>query len=360
MLDLRANTSVKVVIGPAVAVGDGFTPVTNLTLSGADEAELMKHDASSVTDISGNTIAAITGMDGYYNVTLTAGNVDTEGMLVLGVNDDSLILPIRHAYNVMSEAAFDAKYSDGTGAIDNLGIVDHGTAQSATGTTLVLRSAAGFADDELIGATILITGGSAGVGQSRIITDYTSSTDTATVDTWTTTPTGTITYIVFGSPPGSTSSPAPADVRQFGGTNGTFSGGRPEVNTSHLSGTAQTARDLGASVLLSNGTGTGQISLASGEVTAGSLGTQAKADVNAEVVDTLATDTYAEPGQETPAATNTLAAKINYLFKAWRNRSTQTSTTYSLYNDDATTVAQKSTVSDDGTTFDRGEVGTGP
>lgn len=60
-----------------------------------------------------------------------------------------------------------------------------------------------------------------------------------------------------------------ADVTQFGGTNLTASGGRPEVNTSHVSGTAQTARDLGASVLLSSGTGTGQVSLSSGTVTVG-------------------------------------------------------------------------------------------
>lgn len=84
------------------------------------------------------------------------------------------------------------------------------------------------------------------------------------------------------------------------------------------------------------------------------------AQVNAEVVDALATDTYAEPGQGAPAATTTLAAKINYLYKAWRNRTTQTSTTYSLYADDATTVDQKATVSDDGTTFDRTEIATGP
>ena len=77
------------------------------------------------------------------------------------------------------------------------------------------------------------------------------------------------------------------------------------------------------------------------------------------MVDALATDTYAEPGQGTPAATTSLAAKINYLYKAWRNRLTQTATTYSLYNDDATTVGQKATVSDNGTTYDKGEIETG-
>lgn len=106
------------------------------------------------------------------------------------------------------------------------------------------------------------------------------------------------------------------------------------------------------------GSVTGAVGSVTGSV--GSLATQAKADVNAEVVDALATDTYAEPGQGTPAATLSLAAKINYLFKNWRNRKTQTSTQWSLYNDDATTVDQKATVSDDGTTAGKTEISTGP
>lgn len=84
------------------------------------------------------------------------------------------------------------------------------------------------------------------------------------------------------------------------------------------------------------------------------------AAVNAEVVDALNTDTYAEPGQGTPLATTSLAAKINYLYKNWRNRKTQTATEWALYNDDATTVDQKSTVSDNATTADKTEVITGP
>jgi len=78
------------------------------------------------------------------------------------------------------------------------------------------------------------------------------------------------------------------------------------------------------------------------------------------VVDALNVDTYAEPGQGTPAATTSLVAKVNYLYKAWRNRHTQTASAYSLYNDDATTVDQKATTADDGTTFSRTEVESGP
>ncbi len=92
----------------------------------------------------------------------------------------------------------------------------------------------------------------------------------------------------------------------------------------------------------------------------GSLGATAKSDVNAEVLDVLNVDTFAEIGQETPAATQTLRKMIAFLYKAWRNVSTQTSSQYSLMGDDGTTVHQKAAVSDDGSTFTRGEVTTGP
>jgi hypothetical protein len=91
-----------------------------------------------------------------------------------------------------------------------------------------------------------------------------------------------------------------------------------------------------------------------------SRSTVTTAQVNAEVVDALNVDTYAEPGQEAPPATTTLVKKLGYLYKAWRNRVQQTATTYKLYNDDAATVDQKATTSDDGTTFERTETASGP
>lgn len=115
----------------------------------------------------------------------------------------------------------------------------------------------------------------------------------------------------------------PANVTQFGGSAGTFASGVPEVK-------------------------------------AASLGTTAKADVNAEVVDCLNTDTYGEPGQENPPATTTLVKKIGYLYKVKRNRKVQTATQFSLYADNGTTIDQKATISDDSVTTDFGELGTGP
>ena len=84
------------------------------------------------------------------------------------------------------------------------------------------------------------------------------------------------------------------------------------------------------------------------------------ASVNAEVVDALNTDTYAEPGQGVPAATTSLAAKINYLYKFLRNKKTQTATDLKVFDDAGTTVDHKSTVSDNGTTFTKGEIVSGP
>jgi hypothetical protein len=119
--------------------------------------------------------------------------------------------------------ALETAYDETAGPVPQHGIIDQGTAQAATSTMLQLRAAASFADDEIIGAVITITGGSAGVGQSRQITDYVASTNTATVDTWTVTPTGTIKYKVHGCPPALTAMPE-VNVKQINGTTITGNG----------------------------------------------------------------------------------------------------------------------------------------
>lgn len=93
--------------------------------------------------------------------------------------------------------------------------------------------------------------------------------------------------------------------------------------------------------------------------TAGDLTATMKASVTTAATASLNTTTYAEPGIGAPGATISLAEKISFLYKAWRNKTSQTATDYSLFNDDAVTTDQVATVSDDGTTFLRGEIGSG-
>jgi hypothetical protein len=85
-----------------------------------------------------------------------------------------------------------------TSALDN-GVVAFGTAQSATGTTIVLAAATSFADDILNCDVVGITGGT-GLGQTKTIVDWVSATDTATVTTWTTNPDNTSIYEVYHVP----------------------------------------------------------------------------------------------------------------------------------------------------------------
>jgi hypothetical protein len=67
-----------------------------------------------------------------------------------------------------------------------------------------------------------------------------------------------------------------------------------------------------------------------------------------------------EIGQGNPSANASLVDMIRYLYKAWRNKKTQTSTQYSLYADNGSTIDQKATVSDDGTTTTVEEIQSGP
>ena len=76
--------------------------------------------------------------------------------------------------------------------------------------------------------------------------------------------------------------------------------------------------------------------------------------VNAEVLDVLNVDTFAELSAP-PAATSSIRAKLTWLFMWARNKSTETAIERKLYADDTTTVVSTEGVSDDGTTFTKDE-----
>ena len=155
MILLKQSTAATLRVGPFVDATDAVTPETGITLGAADQAELLKHSGATV-DISGATWAAVTGCDGYYDLSLTTSHTDTLGMLTVVVQDASVCIP-------------------------------------APAVRAMVVPAQVY--DSLVGGTDLL-----------------------------------------------------------------------DVNTSQLGGTSQTGRDIGASVLLSSGTGTGQVSLSNGRV----------------------------------------------------------------------------------------------
>jgi hypothetical protein len=95
-------------------------------------------------------------------------------------------------------------------------------------------------------------------------------------------------------------------------------------------------------------------SLVEAAITAATSPLATPAQVNAQVLDVLSVDTFAELSAP-PAATSSLKDKLTWLFMYARNKVTQTATTRTLYRDDTTTVAGTSGTSDNGTTFTKGE-----
>ncbi len=242
-----------------------------------------------------------------------------------------------------------------------LATVYSGTAASlgTVTSTIILDSGASAVDDYYNGMVCIATIDT--LTEVRVISDYVGSTKTATVvPDWNVAPDNNDTFVIK-LPEGAYF--CQANVEAWNGT------AVPAENTAGY-----------PIVTIKDGTGTGEIDTTSGGVlvaaiannaiTAASIATDAidsdalaasaLTEIKTQAVDALATDTYAEPGQGAPAATATLAAKINYLYKAWRNKVTTTSSQYSLFADDAATVDQKATLSDDGSTYTRGEIATGP
>jgi len=108
--ELEVNVAATILIGPAVAVADGVTPVENLALGTADHAELMKHNGTTFVDLTSDSRAFTHKEGGWYTLVLGTGDIDTEGRLTVLIMDTSLSLPIWKDFMVVSQAYWASKY----------------------------------------------------------------------------------------------------------------------------------------------------------------------------------------------------------------------------------------------------------
>lgn len=323
----------------------------------------------------------------------------------------------QNADAVLDELLADHVTSGSLGQLLSFLKIRTATAQAGAASTITLDASASATNDIYNYNLVTILSGD-GAGQTRQITDYVGASKVATVNlAWTTNPSSNSVFCILpgGLDAATVASIADAiwdEARSGHATAGTFgeqvfadvirissdataadnaeaffdgtgyagtNNVIPSVTTvtgnvnGNVAGSVGSVTGAVGSVTGAVGSVTGAVASVTGAVgsvtgnvggnvtgSVGSLAAQAKADVNAEVVDALDVDTYAQPGQGTPAATNTIRTMLSYLFKAWRNRTDQTATEYRLFNDDAATVDQKATASDNGTTASRGEVATGP
>jgi hypothetical protein len=236
--------------------------------------------------------------DGWYSTTLDATDTATVGELILNVHQPANMLPVWMRWWVLEEAIYDSLFG---------------------------ASAAGFDSNQRVDVNAIASGGIASasfaagaIDSTAIATDAITSTGLATS--------------------------AANEIRDA------VTGGAYALDT-----------DANGRIRVVDGTGVGEINTASGAIVqVDQLGTQAKTDVNAEVADVLKTDTVTLPGQAAPPLAPTFEEMVSWLYKTLRNRTSQTSTQWSLYADNETTVDAKATVSDDGTTAIKQEIISGP
>ena len=90
-------------------------------------------------------------------------------------------------------------------------------------------------------------------------------------------------------------------------------------------------------------------SVATGAIDADALAADAVTEIWAKAMSDLAAGA--------PSATCSVLTAINYLYEAWRNKTETTSSEIAVYKDDGSTKLTESDISDDGTTFTKGEYG---
>jgi hypothetical protein len=266
---------------------DGFDIETYGNASGQHAVDLADSVRAGLTALPN---AAAEAAGGLYTRGSGAGQINQNA------NGQVDTRSVTMASGVITEAAFDTT----AGGFQHLGIVDQGTAQSVTGTTIVLRAAAAFADTEIVGATVHIKSATTGAGQSRVITGYVGATDTATVDTWTTTPTGTIVYEIFATPPNSSAGTIASNVTQWNGTNVAVpaTAGVPDVNAKNIGNTAQTGLDIAANYTAARAAKLDNLdaTVSSRLATAGYTAPPSAASVATAVLTTAMTEAYAADG----------------------------------------------------------------
>jgi len=322
---LRTNTAASVTVGPFLAVGDGVTPLGMATVTGCHMSFICEDGATTTlvldADLAAtgdNAMVHITNDDaGMCTLAFTAANLNRYGRGMVTIFDTDLCLPVFHEFQIISAVTYDAWF--GTGPVSANVTQFGGTNLTATGgrPEINMSHIAGSAVSastaqigvnlvNIAGAAVSATTAQLGVNVVQVSADAAAADNLESYCDGTTPIPANATQIagaavsastaqlgvnlvnIAGSAVATGTAQLGVNVVNYGGSAGSFASGRPAVNTTYISGaavstsaaqigvnviqvgaTVQTARDLGASVLLSPGTGAGQVSLSSGTVTVG-------------------------------------------------------------------------------------------
>ena len=227
----QSTASQEVPLGPFLDDTDGKTQETALTIANTD----VKLWISGATSLSSKNSGGATHMaNGVYYAVLDATDTATLGPLVIFVHVAGA-LPIKVECLVLAANVFDSMI----GGSDLLQ-VDATQVEGADATNTIRDSA--NAADVLQRLVTLLEPAGGSPNEFRFSVDALRN----------------MPGLIWGAErasfttAGSFGQYVPANVTYFGGTAGTFSGGRPEVNTTHAAGTAWNSGAIGAATLASN------------------------------------------------------------------------------------------------------------
>jgi hypothetical protein len=366
---LKQSVAISVVLGPFVDNVDGVSLETGLTISQAD-VRLSKNAGAFAQK---NSATACTHLEnGHYACPLSTTDTGTLGALDIVVNESGALV-VRQSYMVVTANVWDSMFGADRLQVDvqemSAGVITEpsiatgaftaakyaagaltaatfaadvpflkashtGTAQAGAATSITLAAGASAVTDYYKDGWVMPTGGT-GAGQPpRLITAYNGSSKVATTTpAWATNPASGTTYAIV---------PAAYVAGIIGGITGNLTGNVTGNVNGNLLGNV-------------NGNVVGTI---------GDLTATAKASVNAEVVDAVNVDTYAELAQGAPPAATSIRRMVQYVYVAFRNKvvtdASGSPTTIKHYADDGTTVLFKSSATTVGQVTTRDEHTTGP
>lgn len=331
---LRQSTaSQSRTIGPFVDDTDFKTLENGLTIANTD-IKLKKNGATAVNKNSGGATSDVNGM---YAVTFNATDTNTVGEIQGSVSVAGALVVV-FKFVVLEEAVFDLLFISGATGDVKLQAITHTGATIPTVTTVDTTTtntdmrgtdsalAAASAPTNFGDMAITVTTGRVSVGTSFDKTGYSIS--------------GTITTL--------------DGLNDFNPATDTVVNVTAVVNVTNDVGITQAGADKAWGTTTRALTDKAGFTIAGTITTLDGLQDISPSQVNSEMLDVLTVDVFAEPSGVI-AATSSLADKIGYVFTKTKNKTTQTSTLFSLRNDADSGNISTSTVSDDGSTFTKGE-----
>lgn len=223
-LTLRQSTSATVKLGPFI--DSSGAPQNGLTIANTD----VRVSANGATGANKNSGGCTNdaSMSAYYTCTFNSTDTATVGTLQVSVIVSGA-LPVYEEFQVIPQATYDITYAsaatglvpanvtqlggsstagntfkaafDGTATGARLFGIDRlGTAASVATGTLTLDAGASYGDNTLVGATVWGCGSTQGYCQANTVASNVGSTDVLTLqNNWAVTPSGTVTYYLFGT-----------------------------------------------------------------------------------------------------------------------------------------------------------------